>query len=164
MQFTVHLFKVLNRVRERWHFTTFHPQLPILGFVIVLEETTRRRTRRTRAIFVIHASMTRTKKQAGLLEPTNGTTQVRAVDCKYLELRALNVANQAGMLAVSPSHGRVNGFRYTASLVWPSGKLSSGPSEIHWRGSFLSTKLENTNPRSGLRTITQPQHPRSNLL
>src|SRR2546423_2588824 len=58
------------------------------------------------------------------------------------------------MLAVSPSHGRVYGLRYVAIRVFPSGKLSRGPSEIQLRGSFLSAKLEKTNPTKGIASST----------
>src|SRR5215469_12912125 len=71
-------------------------QLTVLDFVRILKQSALWRSGGAAAIRVIRAAMTRAHEECRLWEPAHGTSEVCAIDCKYLELLPLHAPNPAG--------------------------------------------------------------------
>src|SRR6266404_1543024 len=84
-----------SRATRRRHLASFDKNLSILDFVVVLEQSTLRRSRCPRTILVVRASVTAAHKEARLRKPAHRASQVRTVDGKNLENLIVNVPNPA---------------------------------------------------------------------
>jgi hypothetical protein len=78
------------------HFSGFDEQLSGIYFVVIFEQATFGWARGAGAILVIGSSMARAHEQTGLREPADGTSEVRTIDCEYLIIFSVHVANPAG--------------------------------------------------------------------
>src|SRR6266404_1507197 len=72
-----------------------HLQFSALDFVLVLEQPTRRRTRRMRSILVKRATVAWAHEQPRFLKPTNRAPKMRAVDRENLERFCIDPADPA---------------------------------------------------------------------
>ena len=79
------------------------------------------------AVGIVDPAVARTHEEVGLREPSHRTTGIRTIIAKTWKVCPSTFLTQQGISAVWPSHGSMSGFRYTASLVWPSGNFSSAP-------------------------------------
>src|SRR6516225_9597854 len=86
---------ISDALRQRGELPAQHQQLPVLDLVLVPKERARRRSGGVIAVGVVHAAVTRAHEEAGALEPAHGTSEVRAVDRKDLELVARDVPHPA---------------------------------------------------------------------
>src|SRR5579875_1472784 len=92
----------LHRIGKRRHFAASHPQLASFDFVLVFIQPARRRSRGSRAVFVVSSAVTRTQNQSGFLEPAHRTSQMRAVDGEHLKLVARQAAHPTGNVGRLP--------------------------------------------------------------
>jgi len=74
-------------------------KLAVFDFVLVHVKTAGRRPGCALAVFIKDAAVAWTHEQARFLEPSDGTTQMRAINGEDLELVSLDVPNPAWDLA-----------------------------------------------------------------
>src|SRR5882672_5603790 len=79
-----------------------HLQFAAFDFVLVFEQTARRRTRRMRSIFIERPTVARTHEQPRLLKPADRASEVSAVDREYLKCLAVNSPHPAWRLGRVP--------------------------------------------------------------
>src|SRR5262245_2935542 len=74
-----------RRLGECRNLSAAHPERPFPDPVRVLEESSRWRPGRPRAVLVVHAAVTGTHEEPGLREPPDGAAEMGAVDREHLE-------------------------------------------------------------------------------
>src|SRR5580700_2166127 len=77
------------------NFASFNEKLSVLDLVVVLKQAPLRRAGSPGAVLVINAAVTGAHEQAGLRKPSNRTSQMRAINRKYLELLPVHVSYPA---------------------------------------------------------------------
>src|ERR1700733_1570745 len=78
------------------HLARLNQQRSLLHLICVLEQATFRRSGSARTVLIVGASVAWAQEQTRLWKPTDGTSQVRAVDGKHLEFFSVDAAHPAG--------------------------------------------------------------------
>src|SRR5262249_18885673 len=85
-----------DRCSRSGQFASLDGDQAVLNLVRIFKKTTFRWSGSTGAISVIGSAMTRTHEEAGLRKPADRAAQMRAVDCKDLELLSRHAPDPAG--------------------------------------------------------------------